>query len=71
MVISPQGYKNSQLISNPVIVFELYEDSDLEIDLDNIFSNISLEIGGYVIDKLYLETNSNNLVDKYQNIKNK
>ncbi len=46
--------KNIKLISNPVIVIELDEDSELEFDVNgNIIKEISIEIGGSQIDKLY------------------
>jgi len=44
--------KYIHIISNPVIVFELDSNLDLEFDLEYVFSNITLEIGGSSIDRL-------------------
>lgn len=47
--------KSIELISNPIIIFELDDDYNLEFDLDFIFDFIELSIGGNMIDKLYNE----------------
>jgi hypothetical protein len=49
--------KSTELISNPVMIFELDEDKDneFEFDIDFILDSIELSIGGSQIDKLYDE----------------
>lgn len=46
------GDKNVDLITNPIIIFEL-NDTDLEFIPERIFDNIQFEIGGILIDKIY------------------
>ena len=47
------GDKQVDLVSNPVIIFELGE-TDLEFVPERIFSNIKFEIGGNRIDKIWM-----------------
>lgn len=55
--ISPQyeknEYKSLHMVSNPVIIFDLDEGSELEFDTANVFNNITLQIGGSQYDRLY------------------
>lgn len=44
---------NVELISNPIIVFELDENIDLQHDYENIFESIELTIGGSTVDRLW------------------
>jgi hypothetical protein len=45
--------KYIELISNPTIIFELDEDGEFEFDINYVFDNIELSIGGSQIDKLF------------------
>lgn len=45
--------KSIELISNPIIIFELYEDEEFEFDLDYLFNTIEINIGSVSVDKIY------------------
>ena len=47
------GSKQVNLVSNPLMIFTLNEQIDLEFDTLKIFNTISFEIGGIQIDKLH------------------
>lgn len=51
--LNTSNLNNITIMSNPVLVFEIDDSLDLEFDLNNLFCDISLEIGGARIDKLF------------------
>jgi hypothetical protein len=57
------GSEPVDLMTNPVIIFELNNKLDLEFDVRKIIQNITLEIGGLQIEKMY-----NNTIMIYQKI---
>ena len=57
IIISKNNFdeKSTELVLNPVIIFDLDEDGEFEFDIDFILDSIELSIGCYHIDRLYDE----------------